>query len=234
MVDAMKAHNVLIVTTLCGLPFRRQALIGHERRVIMKSKKWTASEKAALIGGVAVILAAVIGFVATRSQPGTGTTPSRIDPAPAEPGTPRPELTATAVTTPPLCPGSDARDSYLTPAPTSWGKRIQGASGTVTYCEKSAGVFTGNVALIGLDPGKTYTLCINGKPGHPSNEWLPDRRKAGRYYDFAQTPADRTGRIAIPFKVALHAGDYDVKFFVKDSEDSKIVLFNDRLLFRVQ
>jgi len=122
----------------------------------------------------------------------------------------------------------------LTQAPNSWGKTMKGSSGRVIYYVNFQGAFSGRIGLKGLTPNHNYVLTINGKPPHPSNDRLPESYGVERYVDFLQVTTNSAGDIDSEFNVKLPSGDYNVKFFVKDPDDWKIVLYNDFLLFTVK
>ncbi len=131
---------------------------------------------------------------------------------------------------------------WLSQAPNTWGKRIPGSSGMVVLTDESPGAFTGRVQLTGLRASSVYMLTLNGKPPHASNELLRDIVVGGsvvngtpeRYMDIRQVSTDAGGAAEVPFTAQLPAGQYHVKFFVKDRSDWRIVLYTDFLSFTVE
>lgn len=132
------------------------------------------------------------------------------------------------------CSATDAKEFLLSRAPATWGKTVEGSSGKVIYCDRAEGAFSAKLELRGLAPSHTYVVTLNGKTTHPSNRWLSQEHGLERYVDFAQVTTDGTGAAGPDISTPLHAGDYDVKFFVKDPDDWKPVLYNDLLRFAVK
>jgi len=160
-------------------------------------------------------------------------------------------------------PGAKHNVIVLSPADPAWGAPIEGSSGWVK-CFKTANTFKGVIQLRGLEPNHEYTLCINGKPGMPGN--ATEYHDAGvSFYDYdANTPrwttpggawgaeefcdfvlikTDNKGNYGGSFSKELPAGEYDVKFFIKDAHAwciyeqthtwKTIVLYNNDLSFDV-
>jgi hypothetical protein len=122
-------------------------------------------------------------------------------------------------------------------APPEWGKTVPGAAGKITFHDKFPGGFFVQVALDGLAPGHRYILTLNGNPKLAGNERLVDPvpgMKAERYFDFFTITTDKHGRYDVPFGIALLPGPYDVRFYVKDTDDFKIVLYHDYFKFAVE
>jgi hypothetical protein len=53
-------------------------------------------------------------------------------------------------------------------------------------------------------------------------------------YDFQTITTDATGRYNATYGLVLTAGPYDVRFYVKDTADFKIVLYRDFFKFTVE
>lgn len=115
-------------------------------------------------------------------------------------------------------------------APPAWGRTVPDASGTVRLHPTVANGLVLQVALKGLLPAHRYILTLNGNPKLPGNDLLPDPvpgLPAERYYDFQTATTDDHGAYAATFGIVLPAGDYQVRFYVKDTADFKIVLYHD-------
>lgn len=122
-------------------------------------------------------------------------------------------------------------------APPEWGKTVPGAGGTLEYHDKFSGGFFVRVSLEGLTPNHRYILTLNGNPKLAGNERLVDAvpgLETERYFDFLTITTDDKGRYAATFGIALSAGPYDVRFYVKDTTDFKIVLYRDYFKFTVK
>lgn len=122
----------------------------------------------------------------------------------------------------------------LEQAPITWGRPIRGSSGRIIYYDNSKGTFSGKIELQGLIPNSNYVLSLNGKPAHFSNDLLPERYGNEGKFDFLQVTTNSIGNVDETFNATLPSGDYNVKFFVKDKKDWKIVLYNDYLFFKVK
>lgn len=124
------------------------------------------------------------------------------------------------------------REIKLSQAPNSWGKTIPSSSGKIYYYDKFQEAFSGGIILGGLAPNHGYFLSLHGKPSNPGYDFLPQIDDKGqRYFDFLQVNTNSVGNVSEKFNVAMKPGDYNVKFFVKDINDWKIVLYNDILIF---
>lgn len=110
---------------------------------------------------------------------------------------------------------------------------IEGASGEVLYAPPSSGYFRASVKLDGLKPNRAYAFtisCIEGSticrilaqtPG--CQEWQTEG-----YCDIPLTRTDANGTLSQNIEQALPAGEYNVKFFIKDpGAKGCIVLNND-------
>ena len=121
--------------------------------------------------------------------------------------------------------------------PPGWGKTISAAThGLIQFHEKFTGGFACRLALEGLVPGHRYILTLNGNPERAGNNLLPSPvpgNEAEKYYDFLFITADAAGSYDAGLGIALKQGDYDVRCYVKDASDFKIVLYRDFFPFRV-
>lgn len=121
-------------------------------------------------------------------------------------------------------------------APPEWGKTVPGATGKLDFHDKFSGGFFVRVALEGLAPRHRYILTLNGNPKLAGNDRLVDAvpgMDTERYFDFLTITTDADGRYAATFGIALPTGPYDVRFYVKDTDDFKIVLYHDYFKFAV-
>ena len=122
----------------------------------------------------------------------------------------------------------------LLPPPSSWGKNIAGSSGELSYKDKSKGNLIGKIEIRGLSPDHEYMLTINGILGKSGNDHLPEIYGTERYHDFMKVKTDNKGDISADISLPLAPDKYEVKFFVKDITDWKIVLYNNLLSFIVK
>jgi len=126
------------------------------------------------------------------------------------------------------------RTLILMVAPDEWGKNLPQAVGKIIFKDSSEGKFEGIIEAEGLGENVPYMLSLNGKPSHPSNARLPQKKEEERYLDFETIKADPGGVLMGKFSASLEPGSYDVKIFLKDSRDWKIVMYNDDLKFNVK
>ena len=124
-------------------------------------------------------------------------------------------------------------------SPPEWGKTIKGASGAIKFHDSFRGGFRVHVTLEGLAPDHLYILTLNGKPGLAGNERLVDvvpgmEKEQERYMDFMKVTTDAHGRYEATYGIALLPGPYGVRFYVKDTDDFKIVLYHDYFKFKVE
>lgn len=117
----------------------------------------------------------------------------------------------------------------------SWGKPIAKSSGYVIFYDHFKGRLAGRATLVGLVPTHTYVLTINGRPGRTGNEKLRKQYGVEGYHDFLEVKTDAQGVVNnVPFQIDLAEGEYDLKFFVKDKDDWKVVLHDDFLFLTVE
>jgi hypothetical protein len=122
--------------------------------------------------------------------------------------------------------------------PPAWGKTVSAAThGQLSFHPSFVGGFDCQVELSGLVPGHTYILTLNGNPKLAGNGLLPNPvpgLPAERYYDFLIVRTDDDGHYAANLGIFLQAGRYDVRWYVKDAADFKIVLYQDYFPFEVK
>jgi|SRR5688572_27893669 len=126
--------------------------------------------------------------------------------------------------------------TLVAPPAALWGKVIEGAKGTFQFHDTFKGGFIVHLKLEGLAPKHSYRLCLNGNAKLEGNDRLPDPVKAfpeERYMDFFTAIADASGRYEATFAVALPAGPYDLRLYVKDTADFTIFLYHDYFRFTV-
>ena len=158
-------------------------------------------------------------------------------------------------TTPATKPADPARAAFLTTvqaelahpatyetgmtliAPPEWGRTVPGAGGKIAFHDSFLAGFMVRVTLDGLAKNHRYRLTLNGNPKLDGNDRLVDPvpgLPAERYFDFLTATTDDSGHFEATFAVALPAGPYDVRFYVKDTDDFKIVLYHDYFKFKVE
>lgn len=118
-----------------------------------------------------------------------------------------------------------------------WGRLVRGASGGILFHPSFRGGFVVRVALEGLVPDHPYILTLNGNPERAGNASLVDPvpgNEREKYFDFQTVTTDARGTYQATFGIALPAGPYDVRFYVKDPADFKIVLYHDFFRFGVK
>ena len=123
-------------------------------------------------------------------------------------------------------------------SPPSWGKTLGPATrGLLRFHPAFAHGFECRLELDGLAPRHAYILCLNGNPALAGNALLPlpvPGNTVERYYDFLIVTTDAQGRFAGNFGIFLRPGAYDVRCYVKDTADFKIVLYQDYFPFEVR
>lgn len=122
--------------------------------------------------------------------------------------------------------------------PPAWGKVIApNTAGTLAFHTSFQGGFRFHVSLANLRPNQHCSLTLNGKPGLEGNELLLDPvpgLEAERYYDFFKFDTDANGCFEKDLAVALKPGPYRARFYVKDTDDYKIILYHDYFPFQVK
>ena len=133
-------------------------------------------------------------------------------------------------------PADFAETAKLTDFP-KHGRIIPGADGGFRYHPSFHGGFVVVIMLEGLLPDHKYALTLNGNPERAGNTNLVQavtNKPREKYYDFQTITTDASGGYQATFGVMLPAGPYDVRFFVKDTADYKIVLYHDFFQFTVE
>jgi hypothetical protein len=124
----------------------------------------------------------------------------------------------------------------ITP-PLEWGKKVSDTTyGEFVYNNSFAGGFITDLNLFNLIPDQTYLLTLNGNPKLEGNNLLPDtvpNMPNEKYYDFLSIKTDLHGKYHARIAVYLKQGDYQVRFYVKDTDRFKIVLYHDFFKFKV-
>jgi hypothetical protein len=122
--------------------------------------------------------------------------------------------------------------------PPDWGKTVSpGTSGTIRFHASFAGGFVCHLDLENLLPEHAYILTLNGNPSRAGNALLPSLVPGNpqeRYYDFLIVRTDARGRYDEDLGIFLRPGAYDVRCYVKDTADFKIVLYRDFFSFEVR
>lgn len=119
-----------------------------------------------------------------------------------------------------------------------YGKSISAKTGgSVRYHRQFTGGFVCRITLHDLLPKHAYVLTLNGNPQKAGNALLPTPvpgNEAEKYYDFLDFTSDANGGYDTELGVFLRPGDYDVRLYVKDTDDFKIVLYRDFFAFKVE
>jgi DNA-directed RNA polymerase subunit RPC12/RpoP len=118
-----------------------------------------------------------------------------------------------------------------------YGRAVPGAAGEIEWQNSFQGGLVIGVTLQGLTPNHPYILTINGTPSRAGNDKLMetvDPKKKEKYYDFSTVTTDAAGRYQATFGIRLPTSQYDVRFYVKDTTDFKIVLYHDFFQFTVE
>ena len=122
--------------------------------------------------------------------------------------------------------------------PPSWGRTVHPDSGGVLrYHASFPRGLVCRVTLENLLPDHRYVLTINGNPERPGNDLLPDPVPGNareKFYDFLSVTTDAHGHYEGTLAILLRPGIYAVRFYVKDTDDFKIVLYRDFFKFTVQ
>lgn len=122
-------------------------------------------------------------------------------------------------------------------SPPSWGKTVSAITrGRILYHPTFPRGFACHLTLESLLPDHGYVLTLNGNPSRAGNGLLltpvPSNAQE-RYYDFLIVRTDAHGRYDASLCVYLKPGAYDVRCYVKDTADYKIVLYRDFFRFTV-
>jgi hypothetical protein len=121
--------------------------------------------------------------------------------------------------------------------PPEWGKTVSAQTrGRIQFHPSFPGGFACHLALENLLPDHDYILTLNGNPQRAGNGLLASPVPGNpqeRYYDFLVVRTDARGRYEASLGVFLRPGSYDVRCYVKDTGDFKIVLYRDFFRFEV-
>ena len=132
--------------------------------------------------------------------------------------------------------GELAKARLITP-PLEWGKKVSDSTyGEIAYLPALKYGFFVNLQLVNLLPDHNYQLCLNGNPKLAGNDLLPDtvpNLNIEKYYDFLSVKTDSHGSYKSTIGIFLKPGDYNVRFYVKDTNGFKIVLYHDYFKFSV-
>ena len=118
-----------------------------------------------------------------------------------------------------------------------FGRKVPGATGEIRYHGSFHGGLVVDVRLAGLASNHKYILTINGNPQRAGNDKLMetvDHNQKEKYYDFQTITTDADGRYHATYDIVLPASPYDVRFYVKDTTDFKIILYHEFFKFTVE
>jgi hypothetical protein len=122
--------------------------------------------------------------------------------------------------------------------PPAWGKTVSASTrGKIQFRPSFTGGFVCRLTLENLLANHNYILTLNGNPAKAGNGLLlsaipPDGKE--RYYDFLIVTTDANGGYSADLGIFLKPSDYDVRCYVKDTSDFKIVLYRDFFKFQVK
>ncbi|NQT26265.1 hypothetical protein HQ585_12985 [candidate division KSB1 bacterium] len=126
----------------------------------------------------------------------------------------------------------------LTTPPLEWGKKVNDEThGKLIHQESFKHGFVTRMSLSKLAPDHNYRLTLNGNPELDGNELLADPvpgLEEERYYDFLDITTNAEGNYSANLAIRLKPGKYHVRFYVKDMDDWKIVLYHDYFRFTVE
>jgi hypothetical protein len=123
-------------------------------------------------------------------------------------------------------------------SPPQWGKTVSATThGKIRFHPSFPGGFACRISLEHLLSDHDYILTLNGNPARAGNGLLlspvPGNPQE-RYYDFLMIHTDADGHYDSGLGVFLKRGGYDVRCYVKDTSDFKIVLYRDFFRFEVK
>jgi hypothetical protein len=128
------------------------------------------------------------------------------------------------------------KTNLITP-PLEWGKKVSDATiGEIAYYNTFPKGFIIDLSLHHLLPDHAYLLTLNGNPKLAGNDLLPDtvpNYSIEKYYDFLSIKTNVNGEYHARIGIFLKPGDYHVRFYVKDTDGFKIVLYHDYFKFTV-
>jgi hypothetical protein len=123
-------------------------------------------------------------------------------------------------------------------SPPAWGKTVSAETrGTIQFHPSFPGGFACRITLERLLPNHDYILTLNGNPTRAGNNLLLSPvpgNEAERYYDFLIIKTNARGGYDANLGIFLKPGKYDVRCYVKDTADFKIVLYRDFFPFVVK
>ena len=126
----------------------------------------------------------------------------------------------------------------LVTPPLEWGRKVSDKTyGTLSHLSSFEDGFVTGLSLNNMLPNHNYRLCLNGRPDLEGNTLLPTPVKGNekeKYYDFLTIKTDAQGEYHANLAILLKPGQYHVRFYVKDTDDFKIVLYHDYFRFNVQ
>ncbi|MGA7721605.1 MAG: hypothetical protein WCA84_10550 [Ignavibacteriaceae bacterium] len=129
-------------------------------------------------------------------------------------------------------------EAYFDTPPIAWGKKVNDFKlGRIAYYTSFPGGFVADLWLNNLLPNHEYKLTLNGKVGLVGNELLSEPvpgNENEKYYDFLIVKTDSKGEYHAKLGVYLKPGAYHVRFYVKDADDSLIILYHDYFKFSVE
>jgi hypothetical protein len=121
--------------------------------------------------------------------------------------------------------------------PPAWGKTVRPVThGKIQFHPSFRRGFVCRLTLENLLADHAYILTLNGNPAKPGNSLLSTPvpgNEQERYYDFLTITTDARGSYDANLGIYLKPGDYDVRCYVKDTADFKIVLYRDFFDFTV-
>ncbi|MBN2807011.1 MAG: hypothetical protein JXR22_10170 [Prolixibacteraceae bacterium] len=122
--------------------------------------------------------------------------------------------------------------------PLEWGKAVNDScTGQLRHYRQFPNGFYTEVTLNHLQPDHEYVLTINGRPDLEGNQLLPTPvpgNESERYYDLIRIHTNAAGHYQGTLAVLLPPGAYHTRFYVKDPDDWKIVLYHDYFKFMVE
>lgn len=122
--------------------------------------------------------------------------------------------------------------------PPDWGRKVtDNTYGQIIHHTAFPSGFVADVHLYDLTPDHHYVLTLNGSPSLDGNNLLPmavPHNPQEKYYDFLDIYTDDKGEYHASLGVYLKPGAYHIRFYVKDPDDYKIVLFHDYFRFTVK
>ena|SRR5688572_12483208 len=125
----------------------------------------------------------------------------------------------------------------ITP-PLEWGKKVNdNTHGSLGHQALYSGGFVTELSLVNMKPEHNYRLCLNGRPDLKGNDLLPTPVQGNpkeKYYDILTIKTDASGSYKANLAILLKPGQYHVRFYVKDTDDFKIVLYHDYFPFEVR